>query len=374
MNALEQAEALLVARDLHGSLATYAALEHDCTEPDRLSGGRWMCHMLLGHYEEAWRESDAIRARGNADPHRFWQGEPIDGKRVIVRCLRGYGDTVMYLRWLPQLRLHASEVIVQTCPEMLPMVAAMMPTNDEPAIDRSEARKTGRHTAQCPIRLTAWSNPGQPDYAEWDVQVESAELSYLFRTTLATLPAPVRLFFPTFESERIRTRLGPRTRPRAGLVWTGSSYDPARSILFEELRPLLTGDTVEFWSLQAPGNNDDWNRFCAERGWAARTFYTRETADEEYCDNTVIDMAAFASELDLVITIDTLAAHVAGSLGLPTWLLLKRAADWRWLLGRDDSPWYPTMRLFRQTTEGDWSGPLARVCDALHDFHKEQSA
>ena len=88
----------------------------------------------------------------------------------------------------------------------------------------------------------------------------------------------------------------------------------------------------------------------------------------------IADMAAFASEMDVVITIDTMAAHVAGSLGLPTWLLLKREADWRWMLDRDDSPWYPSMRLFRQRTTGDWDDPLTQVCDALRDFCEEWQA
>ncbi len=202
--------------------------------------------------------------------------------------------------------------------------------------------------------------------------MECAELPYLFRATTATLPEPVSLNFPEVELHRIRLRMGERTRPRVGLVWTGSNYDPARSIPFSSLRHLFENRTVEFWSLQAPENNGEWERFCAERGWNGRTFYTR--GDVGLQRTGIADMAAFASEMDLVVTIDTLAAHVAGSLGLPTWLLLKREADWRWMLHSEDSPWYPTMRLFRQRAAGEWDEPLTRVCDALRDFCEEIEA
>ena len=201
------------------------------------------------------------------------------------------------------------------------------------------------------------------------MQIECAELLYLFRTTVAMLPPPTRFVFSEVERHRVRGVLGPRTRPRVGLVWTGSGYDPARSLHFDQIRSVLQSHGVEFWSLQAPVNNADWHRYTREHGWSARTFYG---ADSTHAG--IAGMAAFAAELDLVITIDTLAAHLAGSLGLPTWLLLKREADWRWMLDRDDSPWYPTMRLFRQTVSDDWSHPLRLVCDELRDWCEAELA
>lgn len=359
---LADAEDALTRRDCGAALTGFDWAEHAGADEDRCAGGRWMANMLLGQYEQAWRESDAIRGRGAPDVHRFWQGEPIDGQRVIVRCLHGYGDTVMYLRWLTELRRRCREVIVQACPEMLPLLEAM----------RAGSESSGGACA--PLRAVSWTAHGESDREHWDVQIESAELPYLFRATTATLPAPVSLTFPETELHRIRTRLGERTRPRVGLVWTGSNYDAARSIDFAQFRSLLENHGVEFWGLQAPANNADWTYFCAERGWSARTFYTHAGTAEEFHHAGIADMAAFASEMDAVITIDTMAAHVAGSLGLPTWLLLKREADWRWMLHREDSPWYPTIRLFRQQTVGDWSAPLTRVCDVLRDFCEELSA
>ena len=150
-------------------------------------------------------------------------------------------------------------------------------------------------------------------------------------------------------------------------MWTGSSYDPARSLIVDELRSLLANHAFEFWSLQAPENNRDWQRFTQQHGWGPRTFYP---ANGKHAG--IADMAAFASNMDLVITIDTLAAHLAGSLGVPTWLLLKREADWRWMLDRDDSPWYPGMRLVRQAKPGDWQAVRRDVCSRLLDWCEER--
>ncbi len=344
---LGKAEALLSARACGSALTEFDRAELAGAGEDRCAAGRWMCQMLLGTYEQAWHESDAIRERGAPDSYRFWHGEPIDGKRVMLRCLHGYGDTVMYLRWLPSLRARASEVIVQAAPEMLPLLRCMPDAG----------------------RIVTWNRESASDADLWDVQIECAELPYLFRVTPATLPSPTRFEFSEAKQHRLRGLLGSRTRPRVGLVWTGSGYDPARSIPFDQLGSLLANHGVDFWSLQARENNAEWDCYTLERGWSARTFY--------HADGThagIADLAALAAELDLIITIDTLAAHLAGSLGLPTWLLLKREADWRWMLDSDDSPWYPTMRIFRQSESGDWEAVITQLCERLRDWCEEQRA
>ena len=344
---LGRAEALLSTRDCSPALNEFYRAEVAGADRDRCAAGRWMCPMLRGQYEQAWHESDGSRERGAADPHRFWHGEPIRGKRVMLRCLHGYGDTVMYLRWLPLLRAQAGQVLVQAAPEMLPLLQRIPDAG----------------------RILTWTAEEQSDVHLWEVQVECAELPFVFRANPATLPPPTRFAFSEAERHRTRSLLGQRTRPRVGLVWTGSSYDPARSIPFEQLKPLLANHGVEFWSLQARENNAKWEQHQLERGWSARTFYTAGGSHAG-----IADMAALAAELDLVITIDTLAAHLAGSLGLPTWLLLKREADWRWMMDRDDSPWYPTMRLFRQRESGHWEAVITQVCERLRDWCEEQRA
>ena len=348
---LAQAESLLQQRRCDDALTAFDQAGTAGADENRCDAGRWMCHMLSGNYGNAWLASDAIRARRTPDPNRFWQGEPLTGKRVMLRCLHGYGDTVQYLRWLPQLNELAADVTVQVAPEMLPLLACFPGTK----------------------RVITWTAPGDTEPA-WDVQVESAELPYLFRATPATLPSPTRIVFPEADIHPIRLRMGQRTRPRVGIVWHGSDFDPARSIPFDLLRTtLFQHHDVEFWSLQPAASNGPWEDLCRRRGFAPRTFYPHGS-DGAPCSATIAHMAAFASELDLVITIDTLAAHIAGSLGTPTWLLLKHAADWRWMLDRHDTPWYPGMTLLRQTTPGDWDGVLQRVNNILRDWIEEQGA
>ncbi len=346
---LAEAELLLQQRRCGDALTAFDKAAAAGANGDRCDAGRWMAHMLLGSYNGAWLASDSIRARGSYDPNRFWQGEPLAGKRVILRCLHGYGDTVQYLRWLPQLNQITSEIIVQAAPEMLPLLRCF------PA-----AR-----------RVITWTAAGETEPA-LDVQVETAELPHLFRATPATLPSPTRMNFPEADLHPIRLRMGQRTKPRVGIVWHGSDFDAARSIPFDLLRTgLLERHDVEFWSLQPPASNGDWEDFCRRHGLSLRAFYTR-AHDGSPGGATMADMAAFASELDLVITIDTLAAHVSGSLGIPVWLLLKHSADWRWMLDRHDTPWYPGMTLLRQTVPGDWDGVLRRVSSNLRDWIEEQ--
>ena len=340
---VEFAEALLTERNLGDSLAVFNAAEAAGADRDRCAAGRWMCHMLLGKYEEAWLQSDGIRRRGGVDPHRLWNGESIAGKRVLIRCLHGYGDAVQYLRWLPLLRQLARAVVVQAAPEMQELLRLFSDAD----------------------RVIPWTKQGESDQHLWDVQVEVAELPYLFRATVDDLPAPVRIRFNPMTLHQVREELAAtssaRSRPRVGLVWTGSDYDSSRSIPFDSLHSLLSDPHVEFWSLQAAAGNQDWLHYADRHGWPHRTV-----------PNGLGCLAAFASEMDLLITVDTLAAHLGGSLGLPTWTLLKRSADWRWMTGREDSPWYPSMRLFRQSTAGDWTTVLHQVRQNLRQWYEER--
>ena len=138
--------------------------------------------------------------------------------------------------------------------------------------------------------------------------------------------------------------------PRAGLVWAAGEWNPGRSVPLPLLQPLLESPGCEFWSLQG--------------GSAARQL-PHNLRDANICGEGILALAAAISQLDLVITVDTLAAHLAGALGKPVWLLLAQNADWRWMTGRSDSPWYPSMRLFRQTSPGNWESPLGSIRSEL---------
>lgn len=337
-STLNLAEQYLELRSLDDALACFTLAERMGADPDRCAGGRWFAWMLLGDFEHAWKESDAIRSRGIPDPHRFWQGQDIRGKCVIVRCLHGLGDTVQQLRYITPLRVLAKNVIVQTPPELTEIAACI--AGDENVI--------------------SWHTPVSPE-PDWDVQVEVTELSYIFRSTMTSIPSAPYLTLPQKAIESASFELGPKRKPRIGVVWQASSWDNARSIPLHELRPIFETDGFEFWNLQGGP---------ARRQWGELPFHSR-LRDCSACENGLLPLASVISHLDLVITVDTLVAHLAGALDIPTWVLLQHAADWRWLVSRPDSPWYPSIRLFRQHRPRTWGPVVGAVEAALRDRRKE---
>jgi hypothetical protein len=177
---------------------------------------------------------------------------------------------------------------------------------------------------------------------DYDVDVELMELPYVFRTTLATIPA--RVPYLTIEA----ASLPGEGTPRVGLVWRAGEWDTRRSIPFDIVASLLATPNVTWFALQhGVGDDERHSNLCP--------------LDTE----GLLPTARYMRALDLVISIDSMPAHLAGALGVPVWTLLPCEADWRWMERREDSPWYPTMRLFRQTVPGDWTSALAAVRRAL---------
>jgi hypothetical protein len=146
---------------------------------------------------------------------------------------------------------------------------------------------------------------------------------------------------------------------RVGLAWTTGAWNPSRSIPFSVIQSLLEVDGCEFWSLEA-------NLEMIDSDPSAR----RRILHDDACRNSIRALAVKISTLDLVITVDTLAAHLAGALGRPTWLLLQHEADWRWLHQVDSSPWYPSFRLFRQAKAGDWSNVISATKESLENWSR----
>jgi hypothetical protein len=195
----------------------------------------------------------------------------------------------------------------------------------------------------------------------FDVHCPLLSLPLALKTTLATVPAPTHyLAAPANAMQQWSRRLGRRDRPRVGLAWSGRSAhknDHNRSLGFAQLEPWLQGN-FDFHCLQKEVRAVDapaLNQRTDIRQWSALL-------------DSFADTAALIAQLDLVIAVDTSVAHLAAALGKPVWLLLPFSPDWRWLVGRDDTPWYPTMRLFRQATTGDWQPVLQRVAAALGHF------
>jgi hypothetical protein len=302
-------------------------------------GDAWMAAMRRGDWEQAWRLTDAAelpRRLAQREPgfvrdrhHLCWDGTPLDGRSVLVRCEHGLGDTLQFIRFVPALQRIAREVHVMVQPLLLELFAG--------------APELGHmHDG-----WTQWWPP--PAH---DVEIEIMELAYALRATPATVPPP----YPHL-AERVRGRL-PVALPddralRVGVVWAASDWDTTRSVTLAQLDPLLRVPGVRCFSLQQGAAAED----PLIEGLPLQPL-SRWTQD-------IAAAAAAMLELDLVVTVDNMVAHLAGSLGRPTWVLLKHDADWRWMDARDDSPWYPTVRLFRQHREGDWNDVVAKAVEGL---------
>jgi hypothetical protein len=326
---LLEAEELLAERRLREAVVRFNAAQRAGADMDACAAGRWKCFMLAGRFSDAWRESDAIRMRGYADVHRFWNGDSLEGKRVILRSLHGYGDAIQFLRYVPWIRARAAELTVEVAPALAPLV---------------------RYIAGVE-RVATWSTPAE-QLPVWDVQVEVMELPYLFRSTLGALPVEVpylEIPAPLITNAAEMMRDGKSIR--VGVAWSGGDWDPARSLPFEALSPLLEMKEISLWSLQGGPDRIALREMAKQVGMQ----------DVEVCGSGLLALAAAVANMDLVVSVDTMAAHMAGAMGKPVCLLLQRAADWRWMTEREDTPWYPTMQLFRQTEPGDWTSVIQAV-------------
>ncbi|MEK6396785.1 MAG: hypothetical protein V4734_01760, partial [Terriglobus sp.] len=340
-DAVAKAEHLLNQRKLTQALKRFNEADALRTDTNRCAVGRWMAHMLLGKFQLAWRESDAIRARTPHDPNRFWRGEDLHGKRVVLRCLHGFGDAVQFLRFVPWLYAIAADVIVEVPPKLLelaPMFAGVE-------------------------HVITWGEQAPPMPPEWDVQVEINELPYLFRLDVAQLPIAERyLRIPPAIIARHAVSSRQAASLKVGVVWAGGEWNPSRSIPFEDIRRILHVEDCEFWNLQGGTPRSAWPVGLDQLHAA------------EGCEDSIVVLAALIAQMDLMITSDTLAAHLAGAQGVPCWVILRHAADWRWMHTREDSPWYPSIRLFRCGLDEGWGVPMSRVTRALHTLVAQRRA
>lgn len=287
----------------------------------------WFECMRAGDFEAAWRINDAFwRTEAPSRVHtlrhfqRIWNGTTLHDRRVLIRCYHGLGDTVQFIRYARLVKAVARETIVWAQPELLELLQYVA------GIDRL----LPLHDAEVA--------------ADYDVDVEVMELPYIFRSTLDTLPCDI----PYVQIPRTR-RAERNGRPAVGLVWQAGDWVQERSVPTALLAPLFELPHVEWHILQ--------------RGAALR-----ELPRDVGVRSGVDDILAFArvlSTLDLLVTVDSFPAHLAGALGVPTWLLLHHTPDWRWLRGRATSPWYPTLRIFQQSAPGGWETLLSDVAREL---------
>lgn len=296
--------------------------------------------MRRGALSRAWEISDAqLRARlargepaqvGPRHLQHIWNGEPLAGKRVLVRCYHGLGDTVQFIRFAAPLRRLAKEVIIWAQPQLVSLVSTA------PGVDRV-----------LPL------HDGAPD-VDYDIDIEIMELAHAFRADAQSIPREVPYLFPTAGKRRLRK---PSHERAVGLVWQAGDWDPRRSLPGALLFPLAAMSEIRLFSLQ--------------RGPAAADA-AQISADDISSDDLDRTIAALRS-LDLLITVDTFLAHLAGALGLRVWLLLHTRCDWRWMEGGTRCIWYPTMRIFRQPTAGAWRPVVASVERELRSHLADES-
>lgn len=284
-----------------------------------------------------WRcekpEFSAVKVRFPSPP---WRGEePVAGKTLLLHPEQGLGDVVQFLRYVPVLAEKGARVIVAVPPPLLPLVEGALPGAAE---------------------IYGWGTKPPPGF---DLHTTYPSLPHAMGTTLETIPAHVPyLTVPEPQRAAEAARLGGLPKPRIGLVWAGNpehGNDHNRSVPLATLAPLLDTPGVSFVSLQKVLRPGDEAFLQARPGILRR--------GEAFSD--FAETAAAIALLDLVISVDTSVAHLAGALGKPSWILLPWSPDWRWLLDRDDTPWYPTARLFRQPKLGDWDGVVARLRDEV---------
>jgi hypothetical protein len=286
----------------------------------------WTTYMRDGKFERAWRISDGIMrtpsARRTDEVPRHlqmvWSGAPLKNKRVLVRCYHGLGDTIQFIRYAPVVRSVAAELIVLAQPKLVPLLSTM---------------------SEIDTLLPLNDYVSEVDY---DVDIEVMELPYAFRTTLSTVPARIPY---------LHVRQAALVRGNAlcvGIVWTAGDWDERRSVPSSMLESL------------ADIPNIDWHSLQHEAELTSPDYVTTFSGGGD-----ILQTAEVIRALDLLITVDSMPAHLAGALGVEVWNLLQYDADWRWMGGRDDTPWYPTMKLFRQDIPGDWTSVLARVSAEL---------
>lgn len=299
---------------------------------------RALAWLLMGNFEQGWPEYEWRWRRPATPPRPFpqprWDGSPLRGKTILLHAEQGLGDTLQFIRYAPLVTGRGGMVIAEC----------------QPVLVRLLSRCAG---IQCLIAR------GQPLPA-FDVHAPLLSLPGIFGTTVATVPANVPYIFPDAELVRHWQQevAAVRKKVNVGIAWQGGLRYPGRlyrSPLLAHFAPLARREGVRLVSLQKGPGSEQLAGVAGQ--WPVVDWSSRldETA------GAFMDSAALMKSLDLVVTSDTAVAHLAGALGVPVWVSLPVGADWRWLLHREDSPWYPTMRLFRQPAAGDWPALFARL-------------
>lgn len=330
----------LAALNRHGeAIACYDAALAAAPDYARAGFNRSVSRMLTGDFAGGWADHE-YRWRGGDRPMQPpasrkppWTGrEEIRGKTVLLGAEQGLGDLLMCGRYARLLRERGARVVLEAHPPLAALLQGMDGVDQVIALGEA-----------------------LPPH---DYHVPIMSLPLAFGTRVETIPRDVPyVSAPPGHLARWREKLGSARRPLVGLAWSGSATlrnDRNRSIPLARLDPLREANAT-FVALQKDIRDADRPHLAGAR---PILHFESELADFR-------DTAALASLMDVVVSVDTSLAHLAGAMAKPAWILLPFSPDWRWLLGRDDSPWYPTARLFRQPRPGDWETPIRAVAEAL---------
>jgi len=295
----------------------------------------------FAEYEWRWKIPDA-KPRGLDKP--AWNGENLSGKTLLVYAEQGFGDTIQFLRYLPLIQTQsvAPARIVFECQKPLARLIAISPAFEN-------------------IDIVIRDETPLPPF---DATVALLSLPHLVGTTVDIIPADIPYLTPPPESDQAPHQSGDL---QIGFVWAGKPThrnDRNRSMALQTLAPIFETPGTAFHSLQL---GDQANAIAAQ-GFSALARDCRDQIAD------FADSAALLTRLDLVIGVDTAVIHLAGALGRPVWTMLPYAPDWRWQTGRTDCPWYPSMRLFRQSHPGDWHSVIAKIRHALEKMVEQRHA
>jgi Tfp pilus assembly protein PilF len=298
---------------------------------------RALLWLQMGGFEAGWAEYEwRLQCKDFAIPsfpRPMWDGSPLSGQTILIYGDHGLGDTLQFIRYAPLVRNRGGRVVVAV------------------------RKPLARVLATCPgVELVIPEGAPIPDFA---VYIPAMSLPRVFGTTAASIPAEIP--YLAADAGLLKQRgeeIGREGGFRIGIAWQGNpaySKDRQRSFALTQFEPLARLEGVRLYSLQKD--------FGANQVAEAAGRFATVDLGSRFTD--FMDTAAALRNLDLVIAADTSIVHLAGALGVPVWVALPFDSDWRWLLDRDDSPWYPTMRLFRQSRPGDWGDVFRRIAEAL---------
>jgi tetratricopeptide (TPR) repeat protein len=299
--------------------------------------------LYFGDYEQGWKEyewrssSPSFGVHPISLPRPAWDGSPLNGRILFLRAEQGMGDTIQFIRYANLLKEQGGRIMVECQPQLVPVLRS------------------------CPAIETIIVPGDVPPH--YDVYALLLSLPKLMGTTLDTIPADIPyLFADPALVERWREELSGLEGFKVGIVWQGNTMhkmDNMRSVQLELFALLAKVPGVQLVSLQVGEGSE---QLAAQEG-----HFPVMDLGSRFNPESLADIAAVLKNLDLVITVDTAIGHLAGAMGMPVWVALSFSPDWRWMLHRTDSPWYPTMRLFRQTQPANFTEVFNRIAGKLEN-------